>query len=147
MGTKGTKLMSEHTHKFEYKPDEQLAAEAEEFYRNYFLDQSSPIFQRPHCAGYWLYGVEFSPNVGWLGYEFDESTFDNRDDEQHAVAIAAWKQARELPEHYFRLDFECAKKAFNIGVRKWGQGWYEDMDLPRLDIVLQYTLFWEERYA
>jgi hypothetical protein len=129
------------------KTDEQLGLDAEEFWRDRFLDPSGQIFQRPHGAGYWLYGVEFSPNIGWLGFEFDEATFDPRDEKRHAGAIEAWNAGRELPAHYFRLDFECAKKAFNVGMRKWGQDWLEDADLPRIDLVLQWTLFGEERYA
>lgn len=108
------------------------------------------VFQRPWCAGYWLYGVEWDIDRGWLAYEFDESTFDPNT-HNFNKALAAWRAGRELPKGYFRLDKAFARRAFEFGCRRWGWAWHErhgvDLDGGDIDCLIQWTLLGEIRYG
>ena len=86
--------------------------------------------------GYWCYGVERDPKLGWLVYvsEDAEGWPPTADDE---AAIAAWRVGEPLSEGWYRFDVGLAKAAWAEGVKRWGCDWYEDGDAERYDVVVQ----------
>lgn len=126
--------------------EEELAGHRRDFANDYF-DEGGGIFNRPFGAGYWLYGVAYHSKRGWLAFEFDEETFDSDDEKQHAAALRAWRKGEELPEHYFGLTPEVVAQVFANGLRKWGEDWIEEIDLPSAEEALQGTILGEQRYG
>jgi len=128
-------------------PDDDLVKMYADHMDGYF-GKDGEIFQAPYGAGYWLYGVEYDPDRGWLAYEFDEQGEAPRDID-HELAIAVWRRAipDRLPDRYFRIDKDCVARVFRNLVAKWGQEGLRELDLPRADEVLQWTLFSEHRYG
>lgn len=115
-------------------------------FKNNIVASDASVFERPHCAGYWLYGVEWDMDRGWLAYEFDERTFDPNT-HKFDKAIAAWRAGRALPAGYFRLDHHFAFRAYNLGCRKWGWCWFAEKDLSDVDNIVQFALLGEIRYG
>lgn len=124
----------------------ELDLERREFARCYF-DIGGSIFGRPHGAGYWLYGVEYTKKRGWLAFEFDEQTFDPDDTLQHADALLAWRKGEPLPPNYFALTPKVVAAVFDNGLRKWGEDWIDEIDLSSTDEALQWTILGEQRYG
>lgn len=125
---------------------EELEKERQSFASCYF-DEDGQIFQLRHGAGYWLYGVEYHKKRGWLAFEFDENVFDPMNTKQHVAAIRAWKKGEALPPHYFALTPEVVAKVFDNGLRKWGEDWIDEIDLPSAEEALQGTILGELRYG
>lgn len=101
---------------------------------------------RMDCVGYWLRGVEFDVELGWLCWEDDERRLHGREPNREA-ALKAWRAGDLLPEHWFRLDRAAALRAWEEGVKRWGVDWYEDADSASYDTVVQIALLGEERYG
>ncbi len=107
--------------------------------------EANDLFSRDHC-GYYLRGVAQEKGLGWLAWE---------DDEEHAFgqephreeALAAWKEGRPLPQGYYRLDADFARRSWAEGVKLAGERWYEEGDSDRYDQVVQQTLFGKQVYA
>lgn len=124
--------------------DAELAKQRAEFKTGYFDDGG--IFNNPHCAGYWLYGVEWDADKGWLAYEFDEQTFDpNTHDFRRA--IRCWRTNRKLPKGYFALTTEVVGKVFDTCIRKYGESGLDQMDMSMADVCLQWSILGEIRYG
>lgn len=125
--------------------DDEIRKAKEDFAKTYIFDRSTEIFQSPFGAGYWLFGVEYDTDRGWLVMETGGEI--NGFDADHSTAVAEWKKGIPPEVPYYRLDREFADKAFRIGCRMFGERWMDDIDLPRVDIILQATMLGEERYA
>ena len=113
-----------------------------------FVTKGTDIFSTDHC-GYWLRGVAHG-TMGWLGWEDDEEhRFDHEPD--RGAALAAWQDSKPLPPGWFRLDEALAQKAWEIGLKKFGEHWYDEGDsttyLYAFDVVLQLALLGEVRYG
>jgi hypothetical protein len=111
----------------------------------FVLDEFTQIFNNPHCAGYWLYGVKFEQQLGWLAYECgDDPVYID-----HSDAVALWLKGAALPDRYFRLDIEFANKSFDNGTARWGRNWKNrsDGDLGDIDNLVQWTLLGEIHYG
>ena len=112
-----------------------------------YLTQNNDIFGKMY-AGYWLRAVAHDPERGWLCWE---------DDEQHrrgeepgrAQAMEAWVWGKglPLPNGWYRLDRAAALRAWEAGIKRWGVGWYAQVDAQCEDIVLQEALLGEVRYG
>lgn len=129
-------------------------------WQNSYFSKDGEIFQWPHGAGYWLYGVEFDAELGWLAMDSgeDESIYPNEID--HAAAIETWRAWRRVSRnetdiikfddgtfHYFGLDTHFVRKAFDIGCRRFGEWFADDTDALAADLIAQIALFGEEKYA
>ncbi len=90
-------------------------------------------------SGYWAYGVEHHPKLGWLVYEQGGSG-EKPSMKMAARADAAWRAGERLPRRWFRFDVEAATKAWAAGVKRYGEGWFENGDGPRYDWALQHGL-------
>jgi hypothetical protein len=108
-----------------------------------YLTKYPDIFG-PAC-GYWLRGIEHDEH-GWLAWEDDEKHFRGREPDREA-AIQAWKEGRQLPPYWFRIDRDAAIRAWIEGVKRWGKDWYNDVDAEREDVVVQLALLGEIRYG
>jgi hypothetical protein len=108
---------------------------------------NSDLF-RTNYIGYWARGIEVDSKLGWLVYEMDESAEGHDEDELHAIAVAAWRAGEVLPPRYSRLDRPAAVRAYNVGVRRWGERWAEERgDSTSYDCVVQMALLGEVRYG
>ena len=102
----------------------------------------SDYFARGYI-GYWAQGIERSEGQGgWLLGEPD-----SLEDDNEVEAVEAWKGGEPLPEFYHRLDRETASKAYDAGVKRWGEAWYEDHDGDSIDYVLQMAILGEVTYG
>lgn len=109
------------------------------------VTQSSDLFRSDHC-GYYLRGIAKDPSRGWLAWE---------DDEKHPFgqepnleqALAAWVAGQPLPQGYFRLDADFARRSWEEGVKLAGERWFEEGDSDTYDQVIQQTLFGEQVYG
>jgi hypothetical protein len=110
-----------------------------------FLTKYNDIFGRDY-VGYWLFGVARDKKLGWLAYEFidDEASYMSKNYDE---VIAAWKRGEKLPEKYFVLNEETARRAYVEGIKRKGVEWYEQGDANDYDVVLQWTLLGEVRYG
>lgn len=127
---------------------EQLDAYRADWLSGYAMSPDGNLFQPVYGIGYWAYGVEFDAARGWLLFEFQEDESDEyAEDMDHSAAIAAWKAMDALPKNYFALYPDKCEEAFKIGVRKWGERFMDDMDLPRADELIQAALFGEPKYG
>lgn len=97
-------------------------------------------------AGYWLRGVELDNEYGWLCWEDDEKCKPG-EEPKRAQALLLWKTGEALPEHWFRLDRAAALRAWEEGVKMYGEHWYEDVDARREDVVVQLALLGEIKYG
>ena len=126
---------------------EQLKKSRREFVDEYVMNEGTTIFQNPYGSGYWLCGIEYDANGinGWLAYEFggdhDPIAVD------HAKAIEEWGKGIPPVAPYFRLDREFGERAFGLACRKWGEEWIDNVDLSRVDELLQGAMFGELRYG
>ena len=67
-------------------------------------------------------------------------------EEVPADVLAAWRGGDEkLPERWYALDVDAAKKAWAEGVKRAGEEWYRDG--PSGDAPLQLVLLGELRYG
>jgi hypothetical protein len=125
---------------------EQVESDRAEFTQD-VRSRDGGIFNNPQGAGYWAFGVEYDQDHGWLLYEFDEREDDcaNMD---FSEIVAKWRAGEPLPERYFRLNYDTARKMYNLGRDRWGCYWRDEHDdLNSRDLLLQMALFGEERYA
>ena len=115
------------------------------FWVEYLTGPWADIFGRQY-AGYWLRGIAHHPERGWLCWEDDER---HRQSEEplRAEAMAAWRTGEPLPAGWYRLDRAAALRAWEVGVKRWGVGWYAQVDAQAEDIVLQEALLGEVRYG
>lgn len=102
------------------------------------------VFMHGYC-GYWMCGVEHDDKLGWL-------VSINLDDEgttakETKKAVKAWKDGKELPEGWYRLNEEVACKAWAEGFKRWGATWYEDGDADTYDYAIQKAMFGEVVYG
>jgi len=106
------------------------------------------IFQPSYC-GYWMYGMEYDPALGWLVHEHYEVETLNRvaQREEYPGIVEAWRTGKELPPKWYRLDRAAAVRAWAEGVKSTGEGWYEDGDARAYDSVIQMALLGEHRYG
>ncbi len=142
---------------------ESLKNERAEFVKDRVMSRDGAMFSQPYGAGYWLYGLEYiTHGIGWLAFEFDETT-DYQNPERHVPAceiLKAWIIARtaaiamqapivpiKLPPKYFLIDQAVGEKMFDVAVQRWGEVGLADMDLPRVDVLLQWVLLGEIRYG
>jgi hypothetical protein len=129
--------------------DEEVQQAKLEFVRD-LIAKDTFIFERPGCAGYWLYGVEYRDDVGWLAYEFGHDESIDYVAMDHSAATERFKAGLSVPEHYWVLNQAFAEDAFVIGCRKWGVDWRDTppgVDYGDIDNLIQWTLFKEIRYA
>lgn len=108
-----------------------------------FLTQYRDIFARNYC-GYWLRAVEWDSKLGWLVWEHDENWElpSNVKEVEHN-----WQRGLAVPKHFYCLNEAMAIKAFEEGVKKWGEDWFENGDAGRYDFVLQLAMLGEHRYG
>lgn len=134
------------------KPKAQPAAQPE--VPQTWLDTvlSGDIYRSDYAGG-WL--AAFAHRDGWLAYESEELNLSEVD---IAQAFVAWDSGAPLPEHWHRVDRAVAVKAYLIGVRIWGEGWYSGTTAYGKCItphqngggaqyLLQLALFGEEKYS
>ena len=97
-------------------------------------------------AGYWMRGVKHDADLGWLVWEGDgDIPFDtepNRD-----IALDVWPTEENLPVDWYRINKVLAEEAWDIGVDKYGEFWYDEGDADMYDNVLQLALLGEIRYG
>ncbi len=111
-----------------------------------WLTLSGDVFSRNYI-GNWARGVEQDDALGWLVWEDDES-HDHDEEPDRDAAVAAWKASDSLPANWYRLDKAMAIKAYIVGVRTWGDNWFETKgDANTYDYVLQMAMLGEERYS
>lgn len=111
-----------------------------------YFGSDGHIFNRPYGAGYWLQGVEYHPQRGWLAFEFDD---DDPQETNHKEAVNAWRKGAEvLPKGYFALTCDVVEQVLKNAIRRYGEQWLEgSVDLPSMEEALQWTLLREIRYA
>lgn len=109
-----------------------------------YLTYDATIFQRNY-AGYWLCGVAYEENLGWLVYE--EADDKAVGEARCEIVKKLWLAGEPLPERWFRLDRAAALRAWEEGVKRWGIDWYEETDAQREDVVVQLALLGEVRYG
>lgn len=119
----------------------------DEEWPNFVLNYGD-IFLTSYC-GYWMYGMERDPVLGWLCYEHgEEKTIpDVLNDPSYDQIVAMWKVGETLPERWFALNKEMVAKAWAEGVKMWGLLWFIEADATSYDIVLQKAFFNEVRYG
>lgn len=104
---------------------------------------------RTNYCGYWLFGVEFDDNLGWLCYV--DGSGGAPTNAEAKVAIKAWKSGEEFPENsrgkFYILDRKAAIEAFKHGVIWRGAEWYENGDANTYDHVIQMALLGEIVYG
>lgn len=110
-----------------------------------FCTRETDLFSRNYC-GYYLRGVDRSDKLGWLVWEDDEKC-PAEAEPNRAAALKAWRAGKPLPAHWFRLDVDTAVRAWAEGVKRGGEGWYENGDANVYDFIIQQTLFGEQRYG
>ena len=126
---------------------EELERERRQFAKDYF-GVDGHIFNSPHGAGYWLYGVTYHSKRGWLAFEFYDSEVDPHEDGVHKAAVKAWKNGEQLPERYFALTTDVVEQVFKNAIRRYGEEWLEsNIDLPSTENALQWTILREIRYG
>jgi hypothetical protein len=113
-----------------------------------FVTHYPDIFMTDHC-GYWMYGMEQEDELGWLVHEHDEmhSVREIADHPEYPAIVKAWREGKELPDNWFRLNKETAIKAWAEGVKRYGMDWYETGDAITYDVVLQMAILGEVRYG
>jgi hypothetical protein len=110
-----------------------------------FATQARDIFNRPHGIGYWAYGAEHDPKLGWLIYEHGDER--RPPAETPPAVLKAWRDGGDLPRYWYRLDTQTALRAQAEGVRLRGVDWYEEADAPFYDCIVQRAIFGEEKYG
>ncbi len=106
---------------------------------------SSDIFRHEY-SGYWACGVEFDEKLGWLLFEHgDEKPPPAK---VPAKVLEAWRTGRGPSQgRWHRLDRAAAIRAWEAGVRRGGERWYEDGDGSTYDVAVQMALLGEVRYG
>jgi hypothetical protein len=110
-----------------------------------YLTQNVDVFGQQY-AGYWLRGVDRDPELGWLVWEDDEQHRWGKEPDR-LEARSAWLAGEPLPKGWYRLDRAAAVRAWEEGVKRWGVGWYAQVDAIREDVVVQLALLGEVRYG
>lgn len=105
------------------------------------------FFRNGHC-GYWLEGIEHSPDskLGWLAYEHGSEDRHSTDEEKKK-AKAAWRKGMPLPENFHALNLEAATKCWIEGVKRKGVGFYEDGDGEDYEVAIQMGLLGKVVYG
>ena len=93
------------------------------------------IFMTSYC-GYWMRQIAFKDGLGHLARE-DEGESKSSDKK----AAKEFHKNGSAIEGYFLIDRELAEKAWDIGIRRWGEDWHENADSESYDIVMQEALF------
>jgi hypothetical protein len=109
------------------------------------------LFMYGYC-GYWMCGMEHTKKNGWLCYEFeaggDQPTIrEAREMPEYKNILKAWRAGEPLPEHWHRLDEAMAVRAWVEGVKRDGQGWYENGDANTYDCAMQMAMLGEIVYG
>lgn len=107
------------------------------------------LFRTDHC-GYWAHGVKRDEKLGWLVYVDETGEGGRPSAEQVRDAAREWRSHfGPLPKGFYRLDEAAVAKAFEVGCKKFGIGWYEDgaTDALRYDYVIQVALLGEVVYG
>ena len=100
-------------------------------------------------CGYWAYGVQRNQTQGWLVY-VDPISCGNPPgpglDQEYAVHC--FSSGETLPEDYYVLDREVAKKALKHGLTRWGDSFLNgNCDYSDYDQTIQMALFDEVVYG
>jgi hypothetical protein len=113
-----------------------------------YLVGSSDIFSTNRC-GYWMYGMEWNEKLGYLCFEHEEKLSLNQVTQlsEYEAIVQAWREGKELPDHWFRLNKEVAIQAWLEGIKRWGMDWYRQVDAIKEDVVVQLALLGEVRYG
>lgn len=113
-----------------------------------FAVYNNDLFRTSYC-GYWLYGVEFDDDLGWLCYV--DGNGGKPKDAQANKAIKAWKAGEKFPDNkhgkFYLLDRQAAIEAFKQGVIWRGAEWYENGDANAYDHVIQMALLGDIVYG
>lgn len=110
-----------------------------------FCTRDSDVFSRNYC-GYWMRGVEFNAERGWLIWEDDERHRWGKEPNR-AEALRCWEAGKPLPTGWHRFTVETAIKAWAEGVKWRGERWYEDGDGPAYDYAIQMAMFGAQKYG
>jgi hypothetical protein len=112
----------------------------------------SEVFRRDH-SGYWAYGMQVTG--GWLLYEREDGPTPT--DKECAEVLRTYRVWRNfthpgkpdlaLPKKWHLLDRAVAIRAWEEGVKRWGVNWYDNVDGPRKDVVVQLALLGEVKYG
>jgi len=104
---------------------------------------STDVFLHSY-SGYWAYGFAYDSKLGWLLFEQGD---ERRPEKAPRGVMKAWRAGEKLPEGWHRLDVAAATAAWQAGVRRSGEGWFEDGDGNSYDLALQQALLGEIRYG
>jgi hypothetical protein len=99
-------------------------------------------------SGWWLYGVDRTPELGWLVY--DELANETRPSPLvEAEAVRRWREGDEaLPGNFYRLDRATAMKVLQWGLAKWGDDFVDGTcDYGDYDEAVQTILLGEVVYG
>jgi hypothetical protein len=113
-----------------------------------FAVNNNDLFRSNYC-GYWLNGVAFDDDLGWLCYVDGDGGAP--EDAEAQPVIQAWKAGEAFPENsrgkFYLLDRTAAIEAFKHGVMWRGAEWYENGDASSYDHVIQMALLGEIVYG
>ncbi|NER33170.1 MAG: helix-turn-helix transcriptional regulator [Oscillatoria sp. SIO1A7] len=100
------------------------------------------------CIGRWAKPVIWEDAGGWLIQDMYAENTENINAKE-AEAIFAWRNGEELPEGYFRFDWEAAEKVIHISIKNIGisfayAGFFsekEDLDKALQEAILGKVLY------
>jgi hypothetical protein len=96
-------------------------------------------------SAYWASGVRCADGSGYLVYDHARDGMPT--DIAIARAVRCHETNKPLPDGWHLINREVAIRAWCEGVKRWGVDWYEKVDGPRRDVVLQLGLLGELRYG
>jgi len=114
-----------------------------------FILNGDDVFRSNFC-GYWLNGVLHDKNLGWLVHEHsNEDLFAGESAKlpEFPEAVNAWKEGKELPTGWYRLNKDAAIKSFVEGYKRYGSDWNNHSESTMDDLVIQLALLGEIRYG
>jgi hypothetical protein len=106
---------------------------------------SSEIFSG-HTCRYWARGVAWDESLGWLVWESADKARRGAEPDRER-ALTAWRAGEPLPPRWHRLDDGAIVRAWEAGVRRWGESWHRAGDGTRHDEAVQVALLGEARYG
>lgn len=113
-----------------------------------FCTKFNDLFMYDYC-GYWMAGMEFDDDLGWLCFEYagEEDPRQIKQGPEYPAIVQAWRDGKILPDRWYRLDKETAKRAWVEGYKRDGLDWYENGDAITYDVAIQNALLGEVRYG
>ena len=98
-------------------------------------------------SGYWMYGVENIPDLGWLARDAEVRTSDEQDfDAIQEVKLVHGGEL--LDEPYWLISKDVWLKSLKIGLSRWGKNFVNGQcDCGDYDVALQTALFGEVVYG